>query len=42
MFAASDMTMAVQTADFAVYCIDWGMSEPILRENADEFSPWLS
>jgi hypothetical protein len=49
IFVASDMTMAVQAADLAIYCINWGfrlptlgMSEPTRREIADEFGPWLN
>jgi len=48
MFVASDMTMAVQAADLAIYCVNWGfrlpalgMSEPTRPEIDDEFGPWL-
>jgi Protein of unknown function (DUF3800) len=49
MFVASDMTMAVQAADLAIYCVNWGfrlpaagMNEPTRPEIADEFVPWLN
>jgi len=49
MFVASDMTMALQAADLAIYCINWGfrlpafgMSAPTRPEIADEFGPWLN
>jgi hypothetical protein len=49
MFVASDMTMAVQAADLAIYCVNWGfrlsafgMNEPTRLEIADEFGPWLN
>lgn len=49
MFVASDMTMAGQAADLAIYCINWGfrlptlgMNEPTRPEVADEFGPWLN
>lgn len=48
MFVASDMTMAVQAADLAIYCVNWGfrlpalgMNEPTRPEIDDEFGPWL-
>ncbi len=48
MFVASDMTIAVQAADLAIYCINWGfrlptvgMNEPVRPEIAEEFGPWL-
>ncbi len=49
MFVASDMTMAVQAADLMIYCVNWGfrlpafgMNEPVRKEIADEFGPWLN
>lgn len=49
MFVASDMTIPVQAADLAIYCVNWGfrlpllgMSEPTREEIADEFGPWLN
>jgi hypothetical protein len=43
------MTMAVQAADLMIYCVNWGfrlpafgMNEPVRKEIADEFGPWLS
>jgi hypothetical protein len=48
MFVASDMTMAIQAADLAAYCTNWGfrvpqlgLNEPTRAEIADEFGPWL-
>jgi Protein of unknown function (DUF3800) len=48
MFVASDMTIAVQAADLAIYCVNWGfrlpnlgMNESTRPEIADEFGPWL-
>jgi len=48
MFVASDMTMAVQAADLAIYCVNWGfrlpaagMNEPTRAEIAEEFGPWV-
>jgi hypothetical protein len=48
MFVASDMTMAVQAADLAIYCVNWGFRLPLLGMNeptrvdiANEFGPWL-
>jgi hypothetical protein len=42
------MTMAVQAADLAIYCVNWGfrlpaagMNEPTRPEIAEEFGPWL-
>jgi hypothetical protein len=31
MFVASDMTMAVQAADLAIYCVNWGISPIRIR-----------
>ena len=49
MFVASDMTMAVQAADLAAYCANWGfrvpqlgLNEPARAEIASEFGPWLN
>jgi hypothetical protein len=49
MFVASDMTMAVQAADLAAYCTNWGfrlpqlgLNEPTREEIAGEFGPWLN
>jgi hypothetical protein len=49
MFVASDMTMAVQAADLAIYCVNWGfrlpslgMIEPTRPEIGDDFGPWLN
>lgn len=49
MFVASDMTMAVQAADLMIYCVNWGfrlptfgMNEPVRKEIAEEFGPWLN
>jgi hypothetical protein len=48
MFVASDMTMAVQAADLAIYCVNWGFRLPLIGMNestradiANEFGPWL-
>lgn len=48
LFVASDMTYAVQAADLAIYCINWGfrvaslgMTAPVRPEIAGEFGPWL-
>jgi len=48
MFVASDMTMAVQAAGLAIYCVNWGfrlpllgMNEPTRGDIANEFGPWL-
>jgi hypothetical protein len=48
MFVASDMTMAIQAADLAACCTNWGfrvpqlgLNEPTRAEIADEFGPWL-
>lgn len=47
-FVASDMIYPIQTADLAIYCINWGfrlpnvgMNAEVRPEIADEFGPWL-
>lgn len=49
MFVASDMSLPVQAADLAIYCINWGfrlpaagMEAPVREEIASEFGPWLN
>jgi hypothetical protein len=49
MFVASDLSMPVQAADLAIYCINWGFRLPgmgmdlaVREEIAKEFGPWLS
>lgn len=48
MFVSSDMSLPVQAADMAIYCVNWGfrlpgagMSLPPRTEIAEEFGPWL-
>lgn len=48
LFVASDMTLPVQAADLAIYCVNrgfrlpkQGMDEPTRPEIAAEFGPWL-
>jgi hypothetical protein len=48
LFVASDMTLPVQAADLAIYCVNrgfrlpkQGMDEPVRAEIAEEFGPWL-
>ncbi len=49
MFVSSDLSMPVQAADLAIYCVNWGfrlagvgMDQPAQEEIAREFGPWLS
>lgn len=49
MFVASDLTLPVQAADLAIYCINWGfrlpakgMNLPVREEISQEFAPWLN
>lgn len=48
LFVSSEMTLPVQAADLAIYCINWGfrlpgigMNAPARSEIASEFGPWL-
>ena len=48
LFVASDMTLPVQAADLAIYCVNrgfrlpkQGMDAPGREEIAEEFGPWL-
>ena len=48
MFVASDMTYAVQAADLAIYCLNWGfripqygMNADVRQEITDRFSAWI-
>ncbi|GLQ87867.1 DUF3800 domain-containing protein [Dyella flagellata] len=48
LFVASEMSLAVQAADLAIYCINWGfrlptlgLDEPVREEIAEQFGPWL-
>lgn len=48
LFVASDMTLPVQAADLAIYCVNrgfrlprQGMDKPARPEIAKEFGPWL-
>ncbi len=48
LFVASDMTLPVQAADLAIYCVNrgfrlpkQGMDAPVREEIAEEFGPWL-
>jgi hypothetical protein len=48
LFVASDMTLPVQAADLAIYCVNrgfrlpkQGMDAPARPEIAEEFGPWL-
>ena len=48
LFVTSDMTLPVQAADLAIYCVNrgfrlpkQGMDEPTRPEIAEEFAPWL-
>lgn len=47
LFVASDMTLPVQAADLAIYCVNrgfrlpkQGMDEPARPEIAEELGPW--
>lgn len=49
MFVSSDLSMPIQAADLAIYCINWGFRLPgmgmdlaVREEIAKEFGPWLS
>lgn len=49
LFVASDMSLAVQAADLAIYCVNWGfrlrslgLDEPVRDEIAQQFGPWLN
>ncbi|WP_312260940.1 DUF3800 domain-containing protein [Candidatus Igneacidithiobacillus taiwanensis] len=49
MFVASDLSVPMQAADLAIYCINWGFRLPgmgmdlaVREEIAREFGPWLS
>lgn len=49
MFVSSDLSLPVQAADLAIYCINWGfrlpsvgMDQPVREEIAREFGPWLN
>jgi hypothetical protein len=48
LFVTSDMTLPIQAADLTIYCVNrgfrlptQGMDEPVRREIAEEFGPWL-
>lgn len=48
MFVSSELSMPVQAADLAIYCINWGFRLPgagmdmaVREEIAKEFGPWL-
>ena len=48
LFVASDMTLPVQAADLAIFCVNrgfrlptQGMDAPVREEIAEEFGPWL-
>jgi hypothetical protein len=48
LFVASDMTLPVQAADLAIYCVNrgyrlpkQGMDAPARPEIVEEFAPWL-
>jgi len=48
LFVASDMTLPVQAADLAIYCVNrgfrlpkQGMDQPVRPEIAEGFGPWL-
>jgi hypothetical protein len=49
MFVASDLTIPVQAADLAIYCVNWGfrlpghgMNRPVREEIASDFGPWVN
>ncbi len=49
MFVASDLSMPVQAADLAIYCVNWGfrlpgmgLDLPAREEISHEFGPWLN
>lgn len=49
LFVSSDMSLAVQAADLAIYCVNWGfrlpscgLVEPVRNEIAQQFGPWLN
>lgn len=49
LFVASDMSLAVQAADLAIYCVNWGfrlpsfgLDEGVRVEVAQQFGPWLN
>jgi hypothetical protein len=48
-FVSSDLSYAVQAADFCIYCVNWGfrldsigMTAPRRPEIADAFGPWMN
>lgn len=49
LFVSSDLSVPVQAADLAIYCVNWGfrlpsagMELPMRPEIAEEFGPWLN